>query len=108
MRQEFPAKVKLAAFERSGGTCESCRIKIRPGIGPQYDHRIADAIGGHATLENCQVLCIACHAAKTRTDDVPKISKSKRIRGAVANVKTKRRGFLGWLRFNGDVVWRDK
>lgn len=45
-RSEFSAKVRVAAFERSEGRCESCGVTIRPGNGPEYDHCIPDALGG--------------------------------------------------------------
>ena len=31
MRNEFPAKVQMAAFERFGGRCEQCTAKLFPG-----------------------------------------------------------------------------
>ncbi len=55
MRKEFPKKVKLAAWQRSGGICEcGCGVKIIAGDGPEYDHIIEDTIGGEPTLENCR------------------------------------------------------
>lgn len=76
MRKEFPAKVKLAAWERCGGNCESCHARI---LGrPEYDHVLPDALGGEPTLENCEVLCSKCHRIKTSGADVPRIAKAKR------------------------------
>lgn len=92
MRREFPTKVKVSAFDRSGGKCEHCGIAIRPGNGPNYDHRVMDAIGGEPTLENCQVLCRACHGLKTNTEDIPKAAKSKRVRACHINAEKPR----GW------------
>lgn len=78
-RQEFPKKVKLAAWQRCGGICEcGCGVKIIPGSGPEYDHRIEDAIGGEPTLENCVVLRTICHRAKTKARR-PEIDKTRRI-----------------------------
>lgn len=76
-RREFPAKIKVAAFERSCGKCEGCTARLQPGR-LHYDHVLPDALGGEPTLENCEVLCIACHAVKTTTGDVPRIAKTKR------------------------------
>ncbi len=104
MRREFPAKVKVAAFERARGRCETCTALIL--YGAQYDHRIADGIGGEPSVENCQVLCKTCHDLKTTTEDVPKIAKSKRVRAKHVNARVKRSGFRGWRRFNGDLVWK--
>lgn len=77
-RQEFSKKVKLAAWQRSGGICEcGCGVKIIAGDGPEYDHRIEDAIGGEPTLENCVVMRKRCHDAKTRRRR-PELDKTRR------------------------------
>lgn len=79
MRQEFPKKVKLAAWQRSGGICEcGCGVKIISGDGPEYDHRIEDAIGGDPTLENCVVMRKRCHDAKTKRRR-PELDKTRRL-----------------------------
>lgn len=92
-RQEFSKKIKLAAWNRAGGRCEDCGKKIRPGDGPEYDHSSPTFFGGAATLENCQVLCIACHSRKTSTKDIKDVAKSRRIVAKAAKAKDKRRGF---------------
>lgn len=88
-RREFPAKVRVAAYERSGGACEACRAPLQPGR-IHYDHVIPDALGGEPTLSNCEVLCTPCHGQKTATGDVPRIAKMKRQRAnhIGARVKT--------------------
>ena len=77
-RAEFSKKVKLAAWERSGGRCECCGVKI---IGtPHYDHHPVPAgIGGPATLDNCRVLDPKCHGLVTREHDTPAIKDTTRI-----------------------------
>lgn len=105
MRKEFQKSVRLQAWERSGGHCESCGVKIRPGNGPHYDHRIPDIVGGEPTIENCQVLCRSCHGVKTATKDVPAIAKTKRIRNRHVNADDRRPGFKGWRKFSGEVVY---
>lgn len=78
-RREFPAKVKVAAFERAKGRCEGAGCGAVLSVGKfHYDHAIPDGLGGEPTLDNCQVLCHACHADKTRHSDVPRIAKAKR------------------------------
>lgn len=77
MRHEFSAKVKAAAALRAKGHCESCTRKLMTGD-YHYDHIIADALGGAATLENCSVVCRSCHSEKTTKADVPAIAKAKR------------------------------
>lgn len=93
MRQEFPGKVRAAAFDRSGGKCEACGAKLIGSNTPRYDHRVPDAVGGQPTLENCQVLCRNCHGAKTEKQDVPAIARTKRIRRKHINAADKSRGF---------------
>lgn len=88
-RREFPAKVRVAAYERSGGHCERCTAPLRVGRFA-YDHVLPDALGGEPTLINCEVLCDACHGAKTFTGDVPRIAKMKRQRASHIGAKTRR------------------
>jgi len=76
-RTEFPKRVKLAAWERSGGHCETCRAKLFPGKFA-FDHIRADGLGGEATLENCSVKCTACHSTKTHQEDRPRMAKADR------------------------------
>jgi len=77
MRREFPTKVRVAAFQRADGKCEKCSARLTVGKFA-YDHRIADAIGGEPTLENCEVLCVGCHGEKTPID-IRAAAKIKRI-----------------------------
>jgi 5-methylcytosine-specific restriction protein A len=107
MRQEFSEKVKVAAFERAKGRCERCTALLAGSNRPQYDHAIPDAVDGPPTLANCLVLCRNCHGRKTSEKDVPEIAKTKRIRAKHANATGKlRRGFRGWKKMDGTVVWR--
>ena len=105
MRQEFSTKVRLAAYDRAAGHCEGCTAPLRPGK-YAYDHRIPAGLDGPPTLENCQVLCDACHSPKTRHEDVPTIAKSKRVRAKHAGAKMHGGGFRGWRRFDGTIVRR--
>ena len=83
MRREFPPKVKLTAWDRSGGNCEQCLARIIAR--PEYDHILPDALGGEPTLENCKVLCSKCHRLKTSGEDVPRIAKTKRTKRKALN-----------------------
>lgn len=87
-RKEFTAKTKLLAFERCGGFCEKCKGSFN-GKKPEYDHILPDALGGDNSLVNCQVLCKVCHTAKTTKQDVPAISKTKRLSLSVKGIKQK-------------------
>lgn len=85
-RREFPAKVKVAAYERSKGNCEGCGAMLFAGKF-QYDHDKPDYFEGEPTLENCKVLCTNCHGEKTARNDMPKIAKSKRVRKKHLGIK---------------------
>ncbi len=76
LRREFPAKVKLAAFQRCGGNCEACSAKLFPG-NCEYDHDTPDGLGGNNDLDNIRVLCRACHRQKSSAD-ATHIAKAKR------------------------------
>lgn len=82
----------MKAWERCAGHCEACGGKLYPGRF-QYDHIIADGLGGAATLENCKVLCDACHGEKTHRHDRPIMAKADRIKKKHIGAKAKGRGF---------------
>jgi len=80
VRREFPVKVKLAAWERCKRDgkphCERCGLLI---VGrPDYDHIKPDGLQGEPILENCAVLCRACHRHKTHAEDRPVMAKADR------------------------------
>lgn len=110
-RREFSAKVKVAAFERCGGLCEQCSRKLYTAD-INYDHEIPDQLGGEPALENCRVLCRACHGTKTAKRDVPTIAKAKRRERAHAGIKRASRPMpgtraSGWKRkLDGSVIRR--
>lgn len=84
-RREFSKPVKREALKRAAGQCEGVladetRCLTTLANNPfHFDHDIADSLGGEPVLENCVVLCVACHKEKTTKNDVPKIAKVKRI-----------------------------
>ncbi len=90
-RREFSRKVKSQAWERCGGRCEKCTAKLFPGKFA-YDHDLPDQMGGEPTLDNCRVLCDACHSEKTFTRDIPTIRKSDRQRDKYRAATTPKRG----------------
>jgi hypothetical protein len=70
-------------------------------------------MGGKGTLDNCEVLRVSCHEAKTLRDDTPKIAKINREVKRQRNISAvkvpmpgskgsgMRRGFDGVVRFEG-------
>lgn len=87
-RREFPKAVKRDALKRAAKCCEECRVVF--GHKFHFDHIIADGLGGEPTLENCAVLCHACHKEKTTKHDVPLIAKGKRISDKFNGIRTAR------------------
>ena len=70
-RREFSRAVLRAALARAAGWCEGvladgsrCPCALHVGRF-HYDHIVPAALTEDASLENCQVLCRPCHAAKT-------------------------------------------
>lgn len=86
-REEFPSKVRIAAFDRAKGRCEVCSAHLFVGK-YQYDHIIPTAVGGPPTLENCRVACTSCHGTKTAKVDVPAIAKTARTKAKHIGAKT--------------------
>jgi 5-methylcytosine-specific restriction protein A len=85
-RREFPKQVKRDALKRAAKCCEACGFPF--GVKFHFDHDIADGLGGEPTLDNCKVLCHACHADKTTKHDVPLIAKVKRINDKHNGIRT--------------------
>lgn len=73
----FSASVQDAALARSGGQCEECGGQLKPGQ-YEFDHKKPRGLGGDDTLENCVVLCRACHLQKTMSDDMPPMRQADR------------------------------
>ena len=78
-RVEFSKRVKLEAFQRSGGRCEICTGKLSTGH-IEYDHVIPLALGGSSDINNICCTCRSCHDLKTFGKDIPAVAKSNRIR----------------------------
>lgn len=78
MRRDFPRKIKAAALARANGHCEKCSAALKPREG-EVDHILPDILGGEPVLANAQVLCRACHAAKS-ADDLRRTRKADRAR----------------------------
>jgi 5-methylcytosine-specific restriction endonuclease McrA len=95
-RSVFSAKVKEAAWRRSGGVCEAvgaiygleagirCTTILEPGKYDRDHYPLPAHAEGSNTLENCWCICKVCHLFKTRTFDTPfeaKLKRSLRKRG---------------------------
>jgi 5-methylcytosine-specific restriction protein A len=109
VRIEFSNKVKRDALKRANGKCQGCPASLSLNK-YHYDHRIPDQMGGDASLDNCQVLCFACHKEKTRRDaaDIAKAKRRERkhlgIRRESRFAGSKASGFK--RKVSGEVVRR--
>jgi 5-methylcytosine-specific restriction enzyme A len=66
--QAIPARVKVRVFDAFGGRCAVCTLQIAGKLRPAYDHAIAIINGGENREANLQLLCVPCHALKTKAD----------------------------------------
>lgn len=101
----IPPRVLLRIFLRFDGRCQcGCDLKIITGQKWQADHKVALINGGEHREMNLQPLLVEHHRNKTRADVAEKARTYKR-RLKHAGIKTKRPGFRGWRKFNGDLVY---
>ncbi|MCJ2104727.1 HNH endonuclease [Methylobacterium sp. E-041] len=117
-RTNFSSPIRKAALTRADRRCEAdfpwgerCPCILRPGY-YRFDHIIPDAIGGSATLENCQVICVDCDAAKYPSDRVV-IDRTRRVQDRHEGTRTvPRRPMAGGRRsdvkrtLGGQLVFR--
>lgn len=100
MRAEFSKRTKRQALQLQG----RCRCGSTTNL--EFHHEKACTYGGGADIENCIVLCRACHRRITKWQRA-QIAKSNRIRAKHLGLKpASRRGFVGWRKMNGDPVWK--
>jgi 5-methylcytosine-specific restriction endonuclease McrA len=104
--QAIPARVKVRIFDRCGGQCRNCTLPIRGKLRPAYDHIQALINGGSHRESNLQLLCVPCHAIKTKADVAEK-SVTARKRAKHLGIK-KPRTIRTWRRFNGEIVHAER
>jgi len=100
--QAIPPRVRVRVFDRYCGQCASCTRRIGGSVLPAYDHIIALINGGQNRESNLQLLCVPCHATKTKADVAEK-SRVYRKRSAHLGIK-KPRTMTRWRRFDGSIV----
>lgn len=113
-RKSRTPKQKLAIFERHGGICHICGVKI-DGTRERWDldHIIALAVSYDDSEDNLAPAHIDCHKSKTR-EDVKSIAKSNRVRAKHQGAWRKKKSPLPagkgskWKKtIDGRVVLRD-
>ena len=58
-------RIRERIFERDNGLCQSCLKAGRLRVGQDVDHVIPKSQGGTDDEGNLQLICRACHKAKT-------------------------------------------
>ena len=107
--EAIPPRVKLRVFDRCTGQCQVCTHAIRGKLLPAYDHIVALINQGQHRETNLQLLCVPCHALKTRQDVAEKSEiYSKRLKAAgIKPAKKHRWGIPGMKKkITGEVVPR--
>ncbi|WP_051677266.1 HNH endonuclease [Bradyrhizobium sp. URHD0069] len=99
--QAIPPRVKVRVFDKCGGRCADCGLSIVGKLRPAYDHTIALVNAGEHRESNLQLLCVPCHAVKTRADVAEK-SVTARKRAKHLGIK-KPRTITRWRRFDGSI-----
>lgn len=77
--QAIPTRVKVRVRDRAGGKCAQCTLEVVGKLRPAYDHIQALINGGRHAEFNLQLLCVPCHAQKTKADVAEK-SVTARVR----------------------------
>jgi hypothetical protein len=116
-RKPFSKTIKAEVLKRSAGMCE---MEGCNQVGRDFDHVRPVAIGGASTLDNCQLLCRDCNAAKgiQEARDAAKADRAggrsgqqarrARAKSAGTYKPIASKGFQGSRRFDGSINWRGK
>ena len=100
--EAIPPRVKVRIFQAFDGRCSHCTLLIVGKLRPAYDHTIALINGGENRESNVSLLCMPCHALKTKADVAEK-AKVARVRKRHIGLK-KPRSIRSWRRFDGSIV----
>ena len=116
-RAEFSKATKREALKRSGGKCEASgkmygldqgtRCNAPLGYGVEFDHGVLEANSHDNSVENCVCACVKCHRYKTANFDIPTAAKPVRMQDKHRGIKKSKRGFRGWKRFDGTIVFAE-
>jgi 5-methylcytosine-specific restriction enzyme A len=90
-RRSLSNTKRIHLFVQNKGRCAHCAMIIRPGQRWDVDHIIPIALGGSNKETNLQILCLSCHMTKTAYEDIPRITKTKRLEIRHKGAKRSRR-----------------
>ena len=72
----FSREVKITTWIKQGGKCKDCSVSKEPDKG-QFDHIIPSSDGGTSSEDNCQFLCVLCHEAKTKAENIIRSARQR-------------------------------
>lgn len=87
-RRRITTKMRIGVFERHGGICHLCSMKVVAGQDWDVSHDIPLEAGGNDDDDNLYVAHRSCHRAHTAKVDIPLIAKVARIRANHVGAKT--------------------
>lgn len=106
-RPDLTKSQKVAIWNAQNGLCPRCGKPVPlEGLGVQYDHDNPREISADDSLGNMAAMHTACHAEKTRTEDAPRIAKTRRQEALTRAKVHKPGGIKAWRKFNGEIVRR--
>lgn len=77
-RKKWAKRVRKAILDANDGRCAICGWPIR-GEDFDLDHIIPIAVGGDDDMANMRPVHRSCHRHKTAKEDIPVITKVKRL-----------------------------
>lgn len=95
---------RVKIFDRHGGVCLVCKIKIHAERGEKWEAMHVKSLwaGGTDTPDNMAPGHVGCHAVQTKTE-APVKARGDRQRANFLGIK-KPRTIRAWRRFNGEIV----
>lgn len=109
-RKSLTAQQKARLFLERGGRCHRCKRRLGPSDKWIVEHVQALQNGGDNEWDNLALTCSWCLPAKNREDQA-KAAKTRRVatKHIVPKSERKGRGFRGWRKFDGTLVFaRDR
>lgn len=106
-RKPLTEQQKARLFLERGGVCHRCKRKLGSGDKWTDEHVRALQNGGTNDWDNRDITCSWCFVPKN-AEDAGIAAKARRVRTkhvVPTGTKRKGRGFRGWRKFNGDLVW---
>jgi len=111
-RKHLSTTKRVKIFEKEGGKCHLCGLRILVGEAWDVSHEIPLANGGADDDTNWRVAHRTCHRKHTSTVDAPSIAKTKAIHAKHIGAKVSRSPMPGgrnskWKKkIGGGVVLR--